>query len=156
MHEHRIPLTNGAREGLGWTIVDRQDHAYLSSCSWRITRAGYVEGKLGGRVVLMHRVVMDLERGDGLEVDHINRDKTDNRSANLRVVDHRQNGQNLPLFTTNTSGYRGVSWCRQRTKWRARVQMDGKGYHAGFYDSAAAAGEAAAALRKKLMPYAVD
>lgn len=33
----------------------------------------------------------------------------------------------------NTSGYKGVSWLKQKKLWRARLEFKGKCYHAGFY-----------------------
>ena len=47
--------------------------------------------------VKAHRFVYEYFNGkipDGLQIDHINRDRTDNRISNLRVVTHRENMQN--------------------------------------------------------------
>src|SRR5690606_38658862 len=57
------------------------------------TVRGYKVGQIAGKAVLAHRVVVALRDGgwpSGL-VDHINRDKSDNRTCNLRVVSHADN-----------------------------------------------------------------
>lgn len=69
---------------------------------------------------------------DGMEIDHINRIKDDNRIENLRVVTKRQNCCNL---STNTSGIPGVIWCKQQKKWRARIWVNGKNKHLGLFEN---------------------
>lgn len=57
---------------------------------------GYAKGMLDQKMLWAHRVVVALRDGewpDG-EVDHINRNKSDNRPCNLRVVTHQQNAMN--------------------------------------------------------------
>ena len=57
---------------------------------------GYAKGMLDQKMVWAHRVAVAIVTGawpDG-EVDHINRDKRDNRLKNLRVVTHQQNAMN--------------------------------------------------------------
>lgn len=49
----------------------------------------------GQRIYLHHRVLgVTPKRGDGLQTDHINRDSTDNRRANLRLVTPKENCAN--------------------------------------------------------------
>lgn len=55
-----------------------------------------------------HREVLGLSTGDGLIVDHINRNRLDNRKSNLRLVTRRQNAINAGKKPSNTSGYKGV------------------------------------------------
>ena len=79
------------------------------------------------------------------EIDHINHDKTDNRLLNLREVTRAENCMNAPLRPNNTSGYCGVIWDKQKGMWAARIKMDGKEKHLGYFQNK----EDAAAARKE-------
>jgi len=59
-------------------------------------------------------------------IDHINKDKNDNRIINLRSVTNQQNA-----FNSNAKGY---TWDKQTNKWRVKIVLDGKNIHIGrFY-----------------------
>ena len=82
----RIPLIDG-RDGsvVGHTLIDDAD-ARLADFTWRLGRTGYAVRWRDGGTIYLHREVLGLERGDGLEADHVNRDRLDNRRANLRAA----------------------------------------------------------------------
>jgi len=83
------------------------------------------------------------------EIDHINGICGDNRFANLRECDHKQNNHNQPLRRNNTSGVKGVS----RTlngKWHVQVCLNYKNHSGGLFDDLADAEKAARALRERL------
>lgn len=76
-------------------------------------------------------------------VDHINGIITDNRVENLRFATHQENGYNRKSKRGSTSKYKGVSFDKQRKKWRARYQnADGKYVHIGYFDTELEAHEA--------------
>jgi len=58
-------------------------------------------------------------------IDHINRDKTDNRIENLRNVTHQQNGFNTTC--------KGCSWNKHSGKWVAYIKTNGKARHLGSF-----------------------
>ena len=68
-----------------------------------------------------------------LIIDHINHDYTDNSIVNLREVSQKDNTRNQTLRVTNISGFNGVSWHKQRNKWRAFIMVDGKHHHLGLF-----------------------
>ena len=100
----------------------------------------------------MHRLIaerMGLKILD-LQVDHINGDKTDNRRSNLRVATNGQNRANSKLNDNNKSGLKGVhlkkrpaSKNRERKqrsdtmgdRWVAQINVNGKKYHLGNFDT---------------------
>lgn len=65
-------------------------------------------------------------------IDHINGDKDDNRIANLRIADDRQNQANA-FWSTNTSGVKGVRF--DKGKWQAMITREGKNIYLGRFDS---------------------
>lgn len=78
-----------------------------------------------------HRLVMNAP--DGMEVDHINGDRLDNRKQNLRLAKHEQNMWNKPPTKANKTGVVGVHR-NSRGKWVAQVSIGGKAYHVGTYE----------------------
>lgn len=99
------------------------------------SEAGNISKSLGyrfvgvcGKNILAHRLIWFMVHGTvPAVVDHINRDKSDNRLCNLRAADKRLNAFNVKMLSTNTSGYRGVSIERSTGKWVARIN-DGTAY----------------------------
>ena len=93
-----------------------------------IMRSGYIGVLIFGKRYLAHRVAWALayQAWPEHQIDHINGIKTDNRIENLRLATNAQNGKNYGANKTNTSGIKGVSWCKQTQKWRAFIRVDGK------------------------------
>lgn len=126
----KIWLTRGAV-----AIVDDADYDELMRYRWCLNAQGYaVRGyrKNGVKhMVRMHRAVI----GDacaGLEVDHINGDKLDNRRCNLRVATRSENAVNRDS-QPHSSKYRGVRKTKGRSMWTARICVNRKDIHLGQY-----------------------
>ena len=102
---------------------------------------GYLTLRLGGRSLLVHRVVFILSTGVDpypLHIDHINGDSSDNRPENLRAVTNAENIANrTKLNRNNTSGYAGVHWSKAANKWVAKIKRNGVNYHIGVFDNPA-------------------
>ena len=91
---------------------------------------GYCQVLVNGRFYLTHRLVWLLFHGRlPKELDHIDRDPSNNRIENLREVDRSTNMMNGSLRSDNTSGTKGVDRCNG--KWRVRY----KNKHLGLFDS---------------------
>lgn len=84
------------------------------------------------------------------QIDHINRDRTDNRWANLRVVKPSENIINQGIRSTNTSGIKGVSWDKKRRRWVAMITKDRKQQFLGYFDNLEAATAARRAAEAEL------
>lgn len=128
----------------GFALVDEQDVAQLEVFWWRVDTNGYAyrnEGTAGKnlRHVLMHREILRVSQG--VQVDHINRNRLDNRRVNLRAADAGQQADNAGLRKDNTTGYKGVVTTRSG-RWGAQLQHRGKSYWVGTYDTAEEASEA--------------
>jgi len=158
----KIPLHNNAGEIVAYAIVDNEDRNLAISYRWRMNSEGYAIYSLprdadGKRITIrLHREILGLQRGDGLEGDHVNHNRLDNRRSNLRVVTHKQHMQNWPPGgkRQTQSQFRGVG--RSGNKWRADITVNGKRYYLGSFADEVDAGKAAAEARKNLMPWSTS
>lgn len=95
-----------------------------------------LDGKRQKRIY-MHRQI--LNPGQGLEVDHINGNKLDNRRCNLRPATHSQNGMNRGARRGTSTGLKGVCFSKQKGKFHAVIHAGRKKNHIGFFLTAEAA-----------------
>jgi hypothetical protein len=139
-------------------LVDADRFDLLNACRWHLSSGYVVHGQreaAGKKVFQMHRLVLGLRPDDPRQGDHINRDRRDNRRANLRVATAAENAQNVPA-RPNTSPYRGVHWDSTRGKWMARVKIDRKHVCLGRYDDELEAARVAAEYRAEHMPFSLE
>lgn len=114
-------------------------------------KLGYVYLYVNRRNILAHRVAWALMTGKQppLQIDHRDRDGTNNRWLNLRdgtSINRRNRGKQC----NNTSGITGVSWHKKAGKWQAYVREDGYQHYLGLYANAADAEQAVIAKRKEI------
>jgi hypothetical protein len=110
---------------------------------------GYVRINVDGSLQYAHRLAWLWVTGEcPTVIDHINRDPSDNRIANLRAATHSQNLRNQGIGRRNTSGFKGVSYFSARGKWRAYLSVNGKFTSLGLFKTATEAHEAHAAAEK--------
>lgn len=83
------------------------------------------------------------------QIDHVNRDRADNRWVNLREVTNQENMRNANKPRHNTSGVVGVNWHKRDERWRASIKVDGRSIHLGNFTSK----ERAIAARKSAERY---
>lgn len=121
-------------------LIDKCDFEKVRNHCWFIDSKGYVVGPR----IRLHRFLMAPPKG--MQVDHINRNKLDNRRCNLRIVTNQQNHFNRPLNKNNHSGCTGVSFHKASKKWCCQISRDGKCQYSGLFDTK----EEAIAKRKSL------
>ena len=132
-----IGLANGMQ-----TLVDECDWAEMSRYKWymeKSCRSRYVFRKCGGNKSRMHREITGA--GAGMVVDHIDHDGLNNRRGNLRVCTIKQNSQNS-RGQKGTSKYKGVSWVKEKKKWRASIGFNGRKTTIGYFEKEIDAGKA--------------
>lgn len=135
----QIPLyrrRKGGPEVVGYAQVDDEDHDRLAKHKWYLRKDGYAgrnehpDGKT--KTILLHRAVLDAPAG--MQVDHIDGDKLNNRRSNLRLVTPAQNQYNRRP-SDGSSRYKGVSWHKRHTRWTAYIKIDGKQHYLGFFEN---------------------
>jgi hypothetical protein len=157
-----IPLRNRAGQLVAFALIDAEDEERVGRFRWYRESTGYVSrnlprnrGARRGRVYL-HREVMGLTRGDGLEADHENHRPTDCRKSNLRILPHSGNLQNRRGANRgSTSRYRGVFWDAGRGRWVAQVKVGAVRLRKRC-DSEKEAAAVATQWRREHMPYATN
>lgn len=139
----------------GTFLMDCEDLPIYEKSCWKINKcgAGYVmSGKKNnknndfhGEYYLLHRAVMKANKGQS--VDHINRDKLDNRKSNLRICSHRENMRNSKKRSFTSSKYKGVCFRKNRkSPFFAYLDKDKKRKCLGYFKTEA---EAALAYNKE-------
>lgn len=96
---------------------------------------GYLMAKVDGKQYSVHRLIWLYHHGyfPENEIDHINRDRGDNRILNLREVSRSCNIRNTGNFGHNTSGVKGVSLDKRVRKWIAQIRYNGRNIFLGTY-----------------------
>jgi YHS domain-containing protein len=97
---------------------------------------GYLILKIKGKQYKAHRMAWLYVHGELPNgcIDHINRDKLDNRIVNLRCVSQAENTRNSTIKTNINTGYKGVHIDRTvGTKKRFATKVKGKTYR--FYSA---------------------
>lgn len=106
---------------------------------------GYLEVRVLMKLYLVHRIIWQMHFGDipkGMQIDHIDGNRTNNRIENLRMVSNHENHQNMKLKTNNKSGINGVRWNKLNMKWKAEISVNGKSKSLGEYSDIKSACEA--------------
>jgi hypothetical protein len=96
---------------------------------------GYVVVGFGGNHYLAHRLAWLYSYGTWPkgEVDHINRNRQDNRLANLRDTTRSENALNTGARPESSSGIKGVSWDKVCKRWRVQMRIKGKQTYVGVF-----------------------
>ena len=88
------------------------------------------------KTYLSHRIAFLYVEGyiPENEVDHMNRNRSDNRWKNLRKVSTSCNSQNCSVSKNNTTGVTGVYYDKSRCKWLVNIKINYKDKYLGRFD----------------------
>lgn len=121
-----------------------------SQKSWNVKWAGKPAGRINNGYVIIgllgvdqyaHRLAGLYMKGVWpLEIDHVDRDGTNNAWDNLDDSDRFRNNQNKGIMATNTSGFTGVT--RSLNKWQAKITRNGVETYLGTFDTPEEAAQA--------------
>jgi HNH endonuclease/AP2 domain len=125
-----------------FALVDDEDYKWISQWHWytnntkRVLRHYRIGKRNEGKYKIIHlsRVIMNAPE-DKL-VDHINGNSFDNRKENLRLCTKAENSRNKKASKSNTSGYKGVSWSKQRERWESCIKINYKKKFLGYFNTA--------------------
>jgi hypothetical protein len=126
------PTSNCLRRKLTKKLASESN----SSAEFYHKSSGYLHVKVGNCRFQAHRLVYLITKGpipDGMDVDHIDRDRRNNAPYNLRLATKAENSLNRSKYKNNTSGFPGVRWFAKLSKWIAYISFGGKRFHLGVY-----------------------
>lgn len=117
-------------------LIDSNDVEKVSKYTWCTIKQGNSQVRVmtkdtNGKTLYLHRFILNYNKDK--HIDHINGHSLDNRKCNLRICESQQNSFNSRKPRTNTSGYKGVSFLKDRKKFRAYIVKDSKQYYLGDY-----------------------
>ena len=102
------------------------------------SKSGYLRMMVNGKLYYCHRLAWLYMTGrwPKADIDHINRNRSDNRWCNLREASRSQNNVNAGMRKNNTSGLKGAFFCQDKKKqWQAKIGLNGKGKHLGYFNT---------------------
>ncbi|WP_145574135.1 HNH endonuclease signature motif containing protein [Yersinia alsatica] len=116
--------------------ISRSSKALAGAPCGCVNSSGYLQAMILGKNRMIHRIIWEMNNGpipEGIQVDHIDHNRTNNRIENMRIVTHQQNNQNRTIPKNNTSGACGVGWRQSEKKWYAKITVNGKPKHLGRF-----------------------
>ena len=124
-------ITYNSDTGVFTSNLSGRKIGYIDSCGYEVINIYNQEYR-------SHRLAMVISGLDvtGLEVDHIDGVRNNNKLNNLRLVTKKENAKNKRLRCNNKTGVHGVSWAKELGKWRSRISTS-KNRHVslGCFDS---------------------
>lgn len=111
-------------------LFDECDIDKVEAYSWFINRYGYPAVKHKGKTILFHRLITDAPKG--IDVDHLNGNRFDNRRCNLRLATRSQNMMNR-VYAKGKSGHRNVFWQSGCNMWEVCTTQNGEKVFRKFY-----------------------
>ena len=104
-----------------------------------IDERGYVRVGISGETYAVHRIIFAMRHGielsPDIEIDHIDKNPSNNRIDNLRLATTSQNMHNRAKSRNSTSGYKGAFWNKRDRKWRAQITLKNKQLHLGYFNT---------------------
>ena len=111
-------------------IIDIDDYDLVKQYKWGLV-SNYIINYMNN--IFLHRLVINAS--DDKYVDHIDGNTMNNRKHNLREVTHQQNNMNKTNKGQGNNKRKGVSYRKDRGKWRAYITVDNKQINLGMYDT---------------------
>mgnify|MGYP000232644080 CR=1 FL=1 len=159
-NEEFLPYYEKARETLDYNLDTGEFTRFIKSRlihkeMGRINSKGYrqigitINGKQ--KQIRSHRLAWFIYYGELPNViDHIDKNKLNNRITNLRSCTDQENNFNRGIYSNNTSGYKGVSWNKRCKKWTSHINSNGSLIRLGSFDCPKKASKAYQAKAKEI------
>lgn len=115
-------------------LCDREDWLLAMIHNWVRGKDLYPVARMPqGKNIRFHQLVMKVKQGN--YVDHIDRNRANNKRNNLREVNPKESAKNKSMKSDNTSGCCGVSFDKRKNKWRAYYTINKKQIFIGYFNT---------------------
>lgn len=135
--ELRRLLNYNPETGIFTRLIQRSNMK-VGSVAGSVYPDGYTYIMINRQRFLAHRLAWLYMTGSlpQMEIDHIDRIRSNNSWINLRKVSTQQNSFNRSKHSNNKTGHKGVSFSRRENKFRAVITLNGKLHHLGYFTTA--------------------
>jgi len=116
---YEIIIYNNKSVEVARTLIDKEDYEKCKDIKWGPSSIGYI----GSSNFSLHIFILGEKKG--FDIDHINHNTLDNRKRNLRHCSHSENCMNQKA--------KGYSWSKDKQKWVARITVNYKRIHLGYF-----------------------
>jgi len=142
---YKIKFSTNSYTDDEYFFVSGEDYDKVSQYNWRVkcTETGHLTiartaSKLEifqgyTHIIPVYRFILGCIKKEKVIIDHKNGNFLDNTRENLRKCTASQNSMNQKLSIRNTSGYKGVSWTKNRNKFKASIGLKGKLIYLGYF-----------------------
>jgi hypothetical protein len=133
-----------------WRVTGRKIRpGYLAGC---IDSHGYITLMVDGVRYKGHQLAWFYMTGAWPEdgIDHKDGDRSNNAFTNLREADQEKNQANQKISSSNTSGVKGVYYCKATKNWVARIFSHKKIAYREEFETLDAATAGVRAARERL------
>ena len=113
-------------------LIDDDDYEKLSKIKLYVNATGHVRVCINGKMVGIHRNILNV-MSKRLVVDHIDGNPLNNQKHNLRICEQLYNSKNKRINKNNTSGYKGVHFSNNYSKWCSTIKTNYKNIFLGHY-----------------------
>ena len=119
-------------------FFDKEDYEKIKEYSWwydgrYVIAHSLKKDKYSTDIIRMHRVVMDIDDREDINVDHKNLIRYDCRKSNLRRATDSENAMNKNYSYMSSTGVPGVR--KQNNKWIAMITKNNEGINLGLFDN---------------------
>jgi len=116
------------------TIFNLKYKVEIEKYKWHLSDIGYAittwhDEDNKQHNIKLHQAIIRMseqEVHDGYEIDHKDSNKLNNLEDNLRICTHKENIRNSNIKSSNSSGYKGVTWRKSIKKWTSNITVNGK------------------------------
>lgn len=113
---------------------------YVDIVAGSVNAKGYLKVRCNGKIYSAHRIIYQIANSierlpEDIQIDHIDGNRLNNNPSNLRMASNQDNQRNVKIQRNNTSGFKGVTYEKNRNKWKASIYDGTRRINLGRFDS---------------------